>query len=384
VTRIRRFLGAVLIAGSSTQCLLFAESPNVQPEVKLDGPAEVRKTVKATFTAMVSDDQDPRSVRVQWFVRNESCPASVSEAMLEPLAAVGNTHSVTRMNEGAFCLGAIATDAQGASAFAARRFEVVNQPPVANLKMVAPSARITPVGPSGTTMAVEVPLYSEVRLSGAGSEDPDDPQDKLRYQWKVTAPAGAGEPATCGAGSVVADGPEICRRLAVSGDYIFELIVRDGQAESNMVPLTVVVQPDALPCFERTEPPHDLARGADGLPPVVITAYELPYTFRVLAVRDDGDPYPTPAGGSPGSFSWQWRLLEQPTPPPFERLTDTTLTSFTIEAKRYSPGDELEVRVDYRDRKPNRCLDGTAADQCQSPPDSGCFQRVSWRLKFLQ
>jgi hypothetical protein len=378
-------LGAVLIAGSSTQCLLFAESPNVQPEVKLDGPAVVRKTVAAEFTATVSDDQDARSVRVQWFVRDQSCPASVSEAMLEPLAAVGNTHRVRREKEGAFCLGAIATDAQGASGFAARRFEVVNQPPVASLMMVAP--RTTPVGPQpGTTTTVQVPLYSEVRLSGAGSKDADDPQDKLRYQWKVTAPAGAGEPATCGAGSVVADGPEICRRLDVAGDYMFELIVRDGQAESNIVPLTVIVEPDALPCFERTEPPHDLARDGDRLPPVVITPFDRPYTFLVVEVKDDGHPYPSRDGVIAGSFSWQWGVGTSATKS-FQRLADPTRTWFTVEANSYRPGDEIEVRVDYRDGQPKEaypCLDDPSKDRCESPTKMYCYHRVSWRLRFIQ
>ncbi len=325
----------MLIAGSSTQCLLFAESPNVQPEVQLDGPAEVRKKLKATFTAAVSDDQDPRSVRVQWFVRDQSCPASVSEAMLEPLAAVGNTHTVIRMNEGAFCLGAIATDAQGASGFTTRRFEVVNQRPVASLKMVAPSARII-AGWTGPHATVEVPLYSEVRLSGAGSEDPDDSKDGLRYQWKVTAPAGVAEPPTCGTGAVVADGPEICRRLDVAGDYMFELIVRDGQSESDPVPLMVVAKPDALPCFERTEPPHDLSRGGEqDLAPVVITAFDRPYTFRVLEVRDDGHAYPSTTGVIPGSFSW-W--VRQTPSKDFIRFADPTRTSLTIRSQQPAPG----------------------------------------------
>ena len=102
---------------------------------------------------------------------------------------------------------------------------------------------------------------------------------------------------------------------------MFELIVRDGQAESALPALLkVVAQPDTLPCFERTEPPHDLARGEDGMPPVVITAFDRPYTFRVLEVRDDGDAYPTPSGVIPGSFSWKWRVRES-AGTPFERLT---------------------------------------------------------------
>jgi hypothetical protein len=378
-------LGAVLIAGSSTQCLLFAESPNVQPEVQLDGPDVVRKNGGAMFTAKVSDDRDLEAVRVQWFEREQTCPVDVNEAIQLPVARLGNTHTVTRTKEGAFCVGAIATDPQGASGFRARRFEVVNQPPVARLRMVAPSARIMSTGPSPEPFTtVEVPLHSEVRLSGDGSDDVDDDPRRLQYRWKVTAPGGAVEPLACGS---VADGREICRRLTVAGDYMFELTVRDGQADSEMpAKLKVVAQPDALPCFERTEPPHDLARGEDGRPPVVITAFDRPYTFRVLEVRDDGDAYPTPSGVIPGSFSWQWRVPESASTP-FERLTNTKLTSFTVEANSHRPGDEIEVRVDYRDSQPKEaypCLVDNIADRCASPTNMACLHRVTWRLRFIQ
>ena len=120
--------------------------------------------------------------------------------------------------------------------------------------------------------------------------------------------------------------------------------------------MTVVAQPDGLPCFERTEPPHDLGRGEGGLPPLVITPADRPYTFRVLQVNDDGDPYPTPSGFISGKFAWWWRLRDTPDRL-FTRPSDTTLTSFTFEAGSHRPGDEIEVWVDYRDRQPiSSCL----------------------------
>jgi hypothetical protein len=383
VTRIRRFLGAALIAGSSTQCLLFTEPPNMQPEVALDEPTpgpRILKTTRAKFTAKVTADEDPASVRLQWFLREQTCPASLAEAKAEPLVATGDTHMMeARGKEGSFCVGVTATDKQGASDFVARQFDVVNQRPTARIAMLEPS--------SLTLGETSVPLYSTVRLTGAMSED-DDPPERLRFRWKVTPPAGAAEPPPCTTNAAVADGPEFCRRLNAAGQYKFELVVMDGQSESDApASLPVTAGADTPPCFERTEPPHDLARGGDGLPPVVLSPFDRPYTFRVLEVRDDGDSYPPPTGVTPGSFSWKWRARGEVD---FDRLTDPTLTSFTVEANRYRPGDEVEVRVDYRDRQPPEaypCLNSNDADRCESPseppPPMPCLQRVSWRLRFI-
>ena len=372
----------MLIAGSSTQCLLFTEPPNVQPEVTLEGPTTVLKTYEATFTAKVTDDQDPASVRLHWFLRELTCPTSLTEAQAELLVGSGTTHPVTRTHVGPFCIGVIATDTQGASAFVARRFQVVNMRPVAAIHMLSPR---TMLGGAGVAMANQVPLYSEVRLSGAASDD-DDPPNDLLFRWKVRPPDGEGEPPPCTTGTTAAEGPEFCRRLIEPGAYQFELVVLDIYGESSSVSMPVTAGADTPPCFERTEPPHDLARGEDGLPPLVLSPSDRPYTFRVLEVRDDGDAYPTPTGVIPGSFSWKWRERGVIN---FDRLTDPTLTSFTIEANRYRPGDEVEVRVDYRDRQPLEaypCLTDAKADRCEFPtmlPQAPCFYRVSWRVRFI-
>jgi hypothetical protein len=287
--------------------------------------------------------------------------------------------------EGEYCVGAIATDSQGASGFGTLGFLVENKRPIARTVMLAPSvpAMATAVS-SGAPPPVQVPLFSDVRLTGKMSED-DDPQTSWRYMWKVTGPGGR-EPAACTGATAATDGEEICRRLEVAGDYKFELIVRDGQIESVPAEQTVVAAPDTLPCFERTEPPHDLARGEDGLPPLVLAPADRPYTFRVLEVRDDGDTYPSADGTIPGRFSWQWRRREGEKTSPFTRLTDVTRTFLLFEAGSFRPGDELEVRVDYRDRQPDEaypCLTDSKVDRCESPTTKGCYHRVSWRLRFI-
>ena len=225
MTGFRRFLGAVLIAGSSTQCLLLAESPNVQPEVDSLGPAEVHKRGKATFTAAVTDDQGPAGVRLKWFQRKQTCPASLAEAEAEQSVGSSASHDVDNPGEGALCVGVVATDSKGASGFTARRFDVVNQRPVARLTMLTPGMP-DPIG-TERMPKVRLPLFSEVKISGSGSDDPDDDKATLRFQWKVTWPAGtASEPSPCAATTSTAsvpEGQEICRRLDVAGDYTFEL-----------------------------------------------------------------------------------------------------------------------------------------------------------------
>ena len=102
---------------------------------------------------------------------------------------------------------------------------------------------------------------------------------------------------------------------------------------------------------------------------MVITPSDRPYTFLVVEVKDDGHPYPRPDGVIAGSFSWQWGVGTSPTKP-FKRLADPTRTWFTVEANSYRPGDEIEVRVDYRDRQPKEaypCLDDESKDRCESP-----------------
>jgi hypothetical protein len=384
VTRIRRFLGAVLIAGSSTQCLLFTEPPNVTPEVILEGPDTVLKTKDAEFTARVKDDQDHLAARLRWFLREQSCPANLAEAQAEPQVATGGSHKVdARGKEGAFCVGVIATDPLGASAFKARRYDVVNQQPKAKIQMLAPNSRML----SGTAvaMATEIPLYSELRLSAVPEDD--DPPARLSFRWKVTPPAGAGEPPPCATASTP-DGQEFCRRLNATGEYQFEVVVLDGQLSSDPVFYPVTARPDTLPCFELTEPPHDLARAEDKLPPVVLAPSDRPYTFRVLEVSDDGDAYPTPTGVISGYFQWKWR---EPGQTRIDRLTDPKQTFFTIEANRYRPGDEVEVRVEYRDQQALEaypCLKDNDHDLCQSPIPAPpgqrpCYHRVSWRLRFI-
>jgi hypothetical protein len=376
-------MGAVLIAGGSTQCLLLTESPNVRPDVKLSVPTEMRKGTMVTFQATSSDDHGPP--RVDWYLRDSAgrpCPATIAEATAEPEAmrTTGASYPWTA-TEGAFCLWVVATDDRGAQAHDGRAFRVENQAPVARLAMVAPTARGTGIMPVGGVVAV--PLYSEVRLSGVGSED-DDPVAQLQYRWTVTPPPGAQAPAPCLdlEGRPVPDGADLCRRLNAAGEYRFVLEVDDGAARSS-VEMRLMAEPDAPPCIEQTEPPHDLARGESGLPPLIPTSFASPYTFRVVEVRDDGDPFPTASGVVTGSFSWRYRMAGDKI---FTRITDTTQSAFSFEANRYRPGDEVEVSLEYRDRRPlqaSPCLE-TAADQCESPPQSRCFQRVSWRLRFIQ
>lgn len=359
----------------------------MQPDVRLEGPDAVGKTKPAMFLATVSDDRDPTSVRLQWFVRERSCPASLAEAQAEPQAAGGTSFRVDLPTEGTYCVGVVVTDVEGASNFRTRMLQVTNQRPEAKMVMLAPPIAMRVDAPGGLA-TVNVPLYSNVRITGAMSED-DDPKSIWRYQWKVTAPAGVAEPGPCTNGTLVADGPEICRHLDVTGEYMFELVVRDGQAESERpARMKVIADPNALPCFERTEPPHDLARSRPPdmmrpSPPLISSPSNSDYSFRVIDVRDDGHPHPPASAMRVGKFSWQWWWIEGGTGS--TRLTDDRRTFLTFPANTFDPGDEIEVRVQYRDDQPDTaypCLNDNDSDRCPATLNTTCFHRVSWRLRF--
>ena len=381
-------LSAALLAGSSMQCL-FTEGINVPPEVRLTGPDVVHKRTAAELSAEVSDGNDNgASIGIQWFLRDvaedRACPSSLGDAVTgsERQVDTGRTYQVMRDKVGSFCVWAVATDDEGAQGFAVRRYTVVNRAPVARMDMVAPArAGTTRTMPGEPTT---VPLYTEVRLSGAMSEDADMDRN-LRYLWTIVPSDATNEPRPCAGDPPIIDAGgvfetrDICRRLTETGIYRFELRVRDGESESEPQVMTVSAQADAPPCIERTEPPHDLAGASDGAPFISASAIE-PLTFRVLEVKDDGDPFPS--SGAPTLSAFVWRYREAPDGP-FERFTSTSMSTLQFEAGRYRAGDQIEVRFEYQDRQqaaPTGCTEDKF--QCASPPSSQCFQRVSWRVKF--
>jgi hypothetical protein len=343
---------------------------NVPPIVVLKAPRQMFKNQKSLFTVEASDtDQRPETLGFSWFqqevAREKPCPGTAADAQRQvtsvvPLGRSAN-QDVTLPGFGTFCVWVIVTDQDGASGFAGERFEVSNQPPTARLELLAPKP-LRVVDPIRY-----VPLYSNVRVSAAGSEDPE--REPLEYRWKITGRGGDGIAASPCDGANLS---QLCHRLDGPGDYRFELRVWDGTMESAPETLPLLVMPDAPPCIQQTEPPF-------GLPRVVAFSTER-LNVSVTEVNDDGDPFPAPPGQlTQTTFVWRYRYVGSTE---FERRV-SNMPSVSFAPETFRPGEELEVRLDVIDRVPDRdfsaCGEGL---QCQIESGSGCWQRVSWRVSF--
>jgi hypothetical protein len=372
VSRLGRLLGVFIVVASSTQCQLLTDSVNRMPSVELRVTTmEIVLRQQVEFMATAQDpDEDARNLKLQWFAHDRGdCPTNLAEAraVTDPQQGDKASFTMTPVKMGAFCVWVIVTDSQGARAFAGKRFEVVNGLPVAVVELVGQAMATT------IPERTRLPLFSDLKVSGAKSNDRED-KGTLIYEWKWQTPAGTPTPAACDPTVSPPSDQLKCWRLERPGDYQLELRVRDTlMAWSKPAMMQLTVQPDDLPCIERTEPPFGLTS--------IVADPTQPLSFRLLSVTDDGDPYPTLDGGPPtGEVVW-WRKL--PGDEGFQRLTSTSMTTLIFPGGRFRSGDVVEVRLDYRDRQPEhdplRC--GTDAPTC---PDKGdCRQRVEWKVSLL-
>jgi hypothetical protein len=368
---------------SSAGCLLYTDTFNVPPEVQLIAPPQMFKGRSELFAAMASDrDERPEYLQFSWSYlqvgEGKDCPRTAAEAEARAEEAtrvqsgVGERRDIRNIalpGFGFFCVWVVVKDRAGASGFDGERFKVENQRPTAMLTLVAPK----PLRWEGPT--AYLPLYSDVRVSAASSEDPEN--DALEFRWTITGRNGESiPPALCLGASQPS---QVCHRLDATGSYRFELRAYDGQIESDPVALPVLVMPDAPPCIEQTEPSFQLPR-------VVVFSTERTI-LRAVEVSDDGDPYPAGPGQQPQTqFIWRFRQLPPPgtQPPPFDRSVSTSMPTFGFAPDTFRPGDEIEVRLDVFDRVENRDF-STCGDQpeCRLDPARECRQRVSWKVSYL-
>jgi hypothetical protein len=362
VLRLRGLVIAALLAGAPTGCLLYTDEINVAPEVAIAGPREIKKRKKAHFTAVPRDpDEAPGALDLRWYERDGACPASLSEAlMISATPTAGPEHdTVERERSGTFCVWVIATDRQRAQGLGTAQIIVTNTRPMPAIAIVEPVGAAPPA---------TVPLYSQVQLS-AGKEKEDD-DDPLTYHWSVTLPDGhSEEPGPC---TPPIQGA-VCGRLDTPGPYRYELQAFDNEgAGERPATLTITALPDAPPCIGTTEPPVELPR---------LVASPLQATkLQVIAAQDDGDPFPAFQGlATTSSFVWHIRRGHTG---PFERST-RGLPELRFPANTFSPGDVVEVRVEYRDRAGARDLTTCDVEKASCELTPGCRQWVTWTVEYL-
>ena len=299
VVRSRCLLfAAFLLLCSLAGCLLYTDGFNVPPEVVLNAPEQMLRNRQGVFSAVVRDaDERSENLKLAWYLRDGAgCPKSTAEALAmqsdSKAMQVGTqpTQPVIRQEFGPFCILVVVTDAARASAWAAEALDVTNQTPSASLELLAPRP-VRWIGPEA-----QLPLYSQVRVSAAKSEDPE--AETLEFRWSITGRNGeAIAPIPCDGTGMT---KEICHRLDATGSYRFALRTWDGAQESVSVELPMAVLPDAAPCIEQTEPPYQLPR-------VVFLSTDRT-NIRVVEVTDDGDPFPGAPGQQPQlAFIWRFR-----------------------------------------------------------------------------
>jgi hypothetical protein len=226
--------------------------------------------------------------------------------------------------------------------------------PIAVLDLLAPAGN----GP--------YPLGSAFRVSGSRSTV--DPGDKKMPNWTLNT---TGAPTSIATLRPCVDDPsEFVRCFAADapGHYIVELSVSDGSQDSAPVGKTFEVLDDTPPCLLLTAPTMTS--------PVVGRDAKMDVTFEVISVKDDLDPV----------VQADWFLKEGSTA---FRLYENDFPKAKIPAGQYLFGDQIQVRVQIRDRNVSRSelaftACGDAPTCFTGAPSDGCFQRFTWTVNFIQ
>jgi hypothetical protein len=472
-------LGWVAMATGLGGCLLFTDSVNTPPAIRIDGPERLHRGEQARFSAEVTD-ATRGDRRIEWFDGPGPCPADARAAEVagtprggQPAMNLGPTEPEPAL----YCVWVFVTDADGARGFASRQVTVLKRtlvvqgpaqvvsgqsvtftasydqepaaialstlswatrPSCTDAAEAAAAARaerglvsyrweraarrpfcvaaiardefdvehpatlmvsqdqITVSGPPAAIRMVQPELaagiassgsptlgiFTDVRLAAADAGDLD-PEETLRFAWKLVRPDGREViPGECADARPA--GSEICFQPETRGRYRAEVSVTDGTSTA-VAPAFELEVNDRPPCIRETDPLYSSARK-------FFEYYDRARIFRVRSVQDDGDPLPPPPRASQRAFRWSLRKhVDGPERPKFARRVSATFSDFTIPAREYQPGDRIDVRVEYWDRLDlenpdarnvqNRC--DPEAPTCEIVPGSGCYQWITWTVEYL-
>ena len=218
-----------------------------------------------------------------------------------------------------------------------------------------------------------VPLYTEVRLSGAAVERPGPgqqpalPSGRSRGRPARTASPGpcAGEPEIFGI--EVPRGVEFCRRLDAGRQLPLPPAGarRLGRQRAGHDGGHHLARRPAVHPANRAAPRPGARTGQAAAADLGLRnrTADLPGAGGVRRRR------PVSERRRHGHRRLRLVVSGGPQAPDFERFATTTMSTLQFEADRYRPGDELEVRLDYQDRQ-RRTGDSACdlnADQCASP-----------------
>jgi hypothetical protein len=348
-------LGCALAAVSG--CLLYTDTINQAPTVKLLPPAAVHPRSPATFRAE-AQDPDGDQVQLGWSTLPGGCASISASAWAAAGEQNGFAFMVTPGSRDRFCVRVVARDDSGAEAQAVVDVEPENRVPVARLALRP-----------ATAPGALVPIFSTVKLDATGSDDPDG--DDVLRTFEVKDAAGM---------AIMLDECGSTTRCFVaerSGAYVATLAVSDG-ALTQTATVVFNVAEDQPPCIEQTDP-------AVAIPVVVLPADGPSRRFEVKQVRDDGHPFPA---GPRGRASFHW-FAGRGEAGALVRIVGHDRPELDVGANLIDdvrPGDVARVRVEVRDperEKPSelRALDA-CADRAVCEQPAGCVRWITWTLRF--
>ena len=344
-TRGCRLLLLCLLASGTGGCLLFTDPINTAPTVSVttQDPSNLVRSKTAVFAADAFDpDQSTDSLRFDWYQGN-TCDKALNAPPAAPsLGKAAFQFQPTDLGHG--CVVVVVTDNRGATASAAQEYEVVDQAPTASIEIQNTAGQPAPVAGQPYPLA----LYSKITLSGARSTDPDDDLKLLTPIWHVFA-AESTEIAVPGCPDN-SKGAFVCTFSATApGSYRVQLVVNDSNNKQSVAEQLIQVAGDQLPNID-IKSAQPLLPTSSSASPLLLFA-NLPNTFTVNRVEDDGDPYPPSDSSdstlaSSAGFVW---YIRRPTSTLFERWIGSGPT-FTIPKDRFQAQAIVQVRVEYHDR----------------------------------
>jgi hypothetical protein len=358
-------LALVLACVALQGCILFTSSVNEPPKIKVLPPSKPAvRGQKVTITADASDP-DGDLPRVEWSTSPGKCSDTRTRPPTTFISPSGTATFDVPFDADApesLCVWAMAIDAQGATAIDTLEVSSQNRPPVAVIKVLAPTDKTT----NG-----HYPLYSYIRLSAKDSTDPDG-DTVADPMWDLPAfPANAvPQPKLVPCPGLAPT--ELVKCLDVggfAGDYTIELTVSDASGtRSPVASLTLTVDADHPACIATAVPETAVS-------PIVLGPLE-GKTFSIQKILDDGAPFPTPADGAHATPTFAWKVRRNAgawtSIAGYEQIA-----SLTLPGGSYATGDAIDVSVTISDGLATH--DETA---CDPHCPAGCPQSAQWTVEY--
>jgi len=388
-------------------CLLFTDSINKAPHVKIDehGDPVIRGTLTA-FTATVTDEDSQASLLVYWAEfkskTQQGCtwvtPAAWEAHDTTAVLHVDVPYPFTAQSLDEVCLCARVTDHNGAAGQDCRDINPVPSTPVATI-----------VDVSGDPSEKRRPLCSQIHLSAENSIF--WPTDKIQFNWTIrydgSDPSAKSVQLTDCAGMARVNTDQ-CFYAGSPGTYTVTLGLKatalvngsSTSVDSNTDTFVIPVNEDTPPCIQRTDPSAYAQRILLSSGTAQGTAYQS-RTFSVLNVKDDCESYPLPAGSTNSPTQFVWSVLDSTQASPTWTYQANTSNSFTVSQTQFSnarPGDTIGLRVEVRDTAVQKLYQSGARVCSINPPSespalccsggtcgtpSDCVRWTTWTVEFL-